>query len=503
MGTTSVTPQFHTVLNQEVEHMRGLILPVLYLNTAEGIKKMDSLIGYLITNATKSMSWHRTRVRAVGLFYDYCQSIDNIPLFHGEDPHRVIIRRFARSLTMGTIDVKSGLDKTKLYWPPNSTKVAKRICSAIVEFIRYLDSEGITDNQFIKERHSAIPNNEVASLKFLHTAIIIKNISFLNHLADPRKQAKRLRDKEHNAIVKLSNSTNNTWSDNEAKRFPSELVGPLFKYGFITDEKSEIPHEREDITAKMMSLLLFFGGTRKSEPLHLWFNDVLPDYSGNGLCNVHLRHPSDAITYIAGEDKLRSQYLAERGLNPRNEGSTKSYKVGWKNLDTDKALTAPVFFIHSNAQYLFNQMYIYYVGQYRAKLVEINRNLGKPDHPFLFVSNGVDRSKGESYVGSPYSLGAYDDAFERALVRVEVALKTVIPRGASYGTVPHGSRHFYGGMLSDIGIKEKIVQKCLRHRSILSQGAYTAPTFKGIQKSLNDAKQKIDNDNDNQALLDL
>ena len=69
----------------------------------------------------------------------------------------------------------------------------------------------------------------------------------------------------------------------------------------------------------------------------------------------------------------------------------------------------------------------------------------------------------------------------------------MIPKGLEYGTVPHGSRHFYGGTLCDIGIKEKIVQKCLRHRSILSQGAYTTPTFEGIQLSLNNAKKDINN----------
>jgi|TARA_R110002060_G_scaffold78300_3_gene91229 hypothetical protein len=501
MGTTSATPQFHTILNQEIEHMGGLILPVLYLNTEEGIRRMESLIGYFISHADKSTSWHKTRARGVGLFYDFCQSVANKTYFQGEDPHRVIFRRFYRSLIMGTIDTKTGLDPTKLFWPPNSIKVANRMCSAITEFIRYLDSEGIGTNNFLKTSHSTIPNNEPASLKFLYRAIIIKNSSFLAHTVDVNKQAKKIRDREHRAIVNFNSSTNTNHSDVEVKRFPSELVAPFFEYGFIIDEKSEIPHEREDITAKMMSLILFFGGTRISEPLHLWFNDVLPDYSESGLCNVYLRHPSDAKTYIAGENKLRSQYLAERGLLPRTKGTTKSYKAGWKNLQTDKALTAPVFFMHSNAQYLFNQMYIYYMEQYRPPLMEINGNLGKPDHPFLLVSSGIDQATGESYEGSPYSLKAYSNAFKRALNRVEKALNIVIPRGLEYGTVPHGPRHFYGGTLCDIGIKEKIVQKCLRHRSILSQGTYTAPTFEGIQKSLNDAKKDIDSNM--QSLLTL
>lgn len=501
MATTSATPQFHTVLNQEVEHMGGLVIPVLYLNTEEGIKKMESLVGYSISNADKSISWHRTRVRAVGLFYDFCQSDQNKSFFLGENPYRAIFKRFTRSLLMGTINVKTGLDPTKLYWPPNSYKVVRRMCSAIIEFIDYLQSEGLASDQFLNTNYSAIPNNEPASLKFLYTAIKIKQLSFFSHIINADRLAKRLRDREHNAIVQLSGSTNVNWSDDEAKRFPDELVAPLFKYGFILDEKSKIPHEHEDITAKMIAIILFFGGTRKSEPLHLWINDVLPDYSESGLCKIHLRHPSDANTFIKGESKLRSQYLAEIGLLPRNKGNTKSYQAGWKDLDTDKSLTAPVFFMHSNAQYLFNQMYIYYINKYRPALMKVNQNLGKPDHPFLFVSNGVDRATGESYEGSPYSLRAFDDALSRALDRVEKALNTIIPRGLAYGTTPHCARHFYGGTICDVGINPKIIQKCLRHRSFLSQGAYTTPTFEGIQKSLMNAKKDIDSGT--QAFLEV
>ncbi|MGI1999407.1 hypothetical protein [Shewanella sp. AC91-MNA-CIBAN-0169] len=489
----STTPQFHTILNQEVEYMNGLLIPVLYLNTVDGIKRMESLVNYSIANSDKSISWHRTRVRAIGLFYDFCQCECNISILKGSAPHRTIFRSFSNSLLMGTIDIKSGLDSTKLYWPPSSIAVTKRVCSAITDFISYLNDEGISNSTFLKTESLTTLNNEPASLKFLIQAIIIKKLSFLGHLSSASKLAKKLQDQKHLEIIKHSSSTVTTWSAESAKRFPTDLIGPLFKYGFILDDKSEIPHEREDITAKMITLLLFFSGTRNSEPLHLWFNDVTPDYSGSGLCQVHLRHPSDAKTFIIGEDKLRSQYLAERGLMPRTKGPSKSYKVGWKNLLTDKSLTAPVFFLHSNAQFLFNQMYIYYLTVFRPNLIEVNRNLGRPEHPFLFVSNGVNRATGESYIGSPYSLSAYKKAFTRALDRVENILDIVIPRGLEYGTVPHGGRHFFAGSLADMGIQPKIIQKCLRQRSVLSQGAYTAPTFQRIQDSLNQAKQSMDN----------
>ena len=58
------------------------------------------------------------------------------------------------------------------------------------------------------------------------------------------------------------------------------------------------------------------------------------------------------------------------------------------------------------------------MNQYRPPLIKINRNLGKPDHPFLFVSSGIDQATNESYEGAPYSLKAYRNAFTKVLDKV-------------------------------------------------------------------------------------
>jgi len=157
-------------------------------------------------------------------------------------------------------------------------------------------------------------------------------------------------------------------------------------------------------------------------------------------------------------------------------------------LALDDSLSAPVFFMHDGAAKLFNAMYIYYINHYRPKLEEIAKSNGNPKHPFLFVSAGVDHSTGKSYQGLPYSVGAYISAFERALDKVEIALGITIPRGKEYGTTPYGSRHYYLGTLTDLGMPRKVIQKCAKHHSILSQEAYNTPAYDEIQKKLNEAR---------------
>ena len=101
----------------------------------------------------------------------------------------------------------------------------------------------------------------------------------------------------------------------------------MIEFGFIKDESAVLPEDREDLTAKMITLLTIFGGLRVSEPFHIWFNDVVPQTDDS--CKVFLRHPAEAYTEIAGEKNIhRKTYLAQRNLRPRNDNNnSKSYKA--------------------------------------------------------------------------------------------------------------------------------------------------------------------------------
>lgn len=485
----SPTPQFHTIVKQNVEHMKGLAIPVLYLNTPNGITRMESLIEYFISNPSASYQWMQNRARAVGLFFDYCRASEGFVNYHSPNAHRTIFKLFSWALLNGTIDNETATDKLKLYWPSSSLDVSKRLCSAILDFEEYCDNEDIINTPLLKNNKIIKPIDEMASLKFLHTAIKIKKRTFLGHLKKASKLAIKLKNNKSKNISNLGNSGSRSRTSSEEKRFPEELIAPLFDYGFIKDPNAQLLSDQEDITAKMITLLLFFGGIRESEPFHLWINDVTPvDIKSYDDCQVFLRHPSEASTFMAGENVSRKEYLAQRGMLPRYRHPIKSLRANWKDLALDDSLSAPVFFMHDGAAKLFNAMYIYYINHYRPKLEEIAKSNGNPKHPFLFVSAGVDHSTGKSYQGLPYSVGAYISAFERALDKVEIALGITIPRGKEYGTTPYGSRHYYLGTLTDLGMPRKVIQKCAKHHSILSQEAYNTPAYDEIQKKLNEAR---------------
>ena len=425
----------------------------------------------------------RNYARAIGLFWDYCIATKDLPFWNDRHAHRKVIRHFALALFRGTIDTVSHEDDTRLYWPPSSLSTAKRLVSALTDFTYWCHDEGVVDSTIVKK---ARPTDESSTLSFLYTARFVKNVSFLSHMKRVANISGALHARKREEFVDLGTPARSNFDTDEAVAFPEEYISPLLSHGFSLDECADKPEEREDMAAKMIALLLLFGGTRKSEPFHLWFNDIIP--SSDGGCKIFIRHPSEALTYIHGhENETRRAYLAARNLTPRNEAITKSYRAGWKNLKVDRAYNAPVFINHSGAERLFREMYLCYL-RYRESLMRVRASKGLPDHPFLFVSSGIDQRTGNDYSGEPYSRASFDKAWERALKRTEKHLGIMIPRGKYAGTTPHGGRHFYGSSLSSNGVDKKVIQTCLRQRSLLSQDVYTVPTAKRIESELNAAK---------------
>lgn len=230
---------------------------------------------------------------------------------------------------------------------------------------------------------------------------------------------------------------------------------------------------------------MLFGGTRHSEPYHLWFNDVIPQTDGS--CKVFLRHPSESSICIPGEhERTRQQYLNEHGLLPRNNNSNnKSYKAGWKNLQVNEDYSAPILFIDPEAEIMFRELYIIYIKYYRPKLMSQRMANGGYRHPFLFVNNW------DGDIGAPYSMTAYKEALSRAYERLNRIHGLNIEQSKYSGTSPHGMRHYYGQALVDLGMDQKIIQKCMRHRTIHAQSVYTEPDGKRIKAHLDEAIRKI------------
>lgn len=471
--------RYHFVVKQKVATVPATAFPVLYLDGDNGFTIMWSLVDYFLAHPSRSETWMRDTARAVGLFYDYCSACRNTKM-----DRRTQLRKFMSSLEHGTVDVDAETDPTGLYWAPTGLSKAKRLRSSLSRFIDWVIEEEL-EAKGLSTFKSPMKSNEKLTLSLLKTAKGIIGRSYMEHAKDHSAKAEDLR-KIRNAFSYEFEDDPKAYinAQSEAKSFPLELVAPLLDYGFIKDPLATNPFEREDITAKMVTILLLFGGLRKSEPFHLWFNDIIP--INEFECQARIYHPRLAQTNLIGEkNKTRDQYLRERNLRPRHDKlNPKSLKAGWKKLAVDKTTYhADIYWLHSSAQAMFVSLYTLYLS-YRSKLMETYQKNRGHDHPFLFVSTGVDRRTGESYVGAPYSVSQFNKSYNKALNRLELHLGIKISRGKEAAMNPHALRHCFAQALSDMGVDTKIIQKCLHHRTINAQEAYKGVTSQKVQEAL-------------------
>ena len=88
------------------------------------------------------------------------------------------------------------------------------------------------------------------------------------------------------------------------------------------------------------------------------------------------------------------------------------------------------------------------------------------------MSSGHDRGSVKSYAGSPYSMAAYEYAFDKALDRLERHLGRMIQRGRDFGMNPHSLRHNYAKAMTEVGVSATIIQETMHHRTINAQEGY-------------------------------
>jgi len=489
--------KYHVILLHNIDGIEATALPVLWMRHSDhSAEAFEPLIDYFLALRSRSLGWMREVARALGLFYDFLSAME-IPaseLPQHLDPHKFVLREFCFALSAGIGGQNALAVTTDLYWPAISTDRAKRYFSHITKFSHWAgENQGsVSDARLISDSVNRLRKTQFL-YDFLHTSFIIKKLRFFNHLNSQR-------------IAESGSLMSRFLSDNfkrdscpqvdvePALHTPQNLVLDLLQVGFVKNPAANSLHEREDLAGKMIFMLLAFAGLRVSEPFHLWFSDVVFEqsrYDGR----VFLRHPSQAQTHIVGETLLRGEYLRIRGLWPRHQiKNSNSMHAGWKSIATDSSHTANIFFLHEHVRREFIQYYEYYL-KFRTTLIKARCARGLSDHPFLFVSTGEDRSRGVSYVGDPLSINSFIKAYKRALNRVNAVHGCAINYSKENGTTVHGLRHFYGQTLENAGLPRRVIQKCMRHRSIASQAVYTQPTASRIEEELNCARRAIESAN--------
>lgn len=229
---------------------------------------------------------------------------------------------------------------------------------------------------------------------------------------------------------------------------------------------------------KLYLLLLFFGGLRISEPLHLFASDV--SVQADGTARVTLGHPQDGSYQWVGRDSCRhagnrAGFLAERySLGPRNLLAEKHpLHAGWKGMmsDTPKRSESVVHWLREDASRLFAKLHSEYVRTIRGRL---------PDtHPYYFVNE-----RDGDFYGQPLKMSNVAKAFSRAATRVGLSSK-------DDGVTPHGSRHFYGYYCASIlRLPVETTQKLMHHESILSTEVYYALSGDAVRTELIRAQER-------------
>lgn len=463
-----VNPLHHTIVDRKTEPS-GKTFRVILLRDG----KFSPLINYFGTQKRRmhSYAWQINVARAVGMLLDY---IFQLGLnYQGEDRARKLFWDFANAIERGTIPVSTGYDPSGLYWPAQKESRSRGILTAVRDFSQYC-----TDNY---SAESLIPSRATTLQERIayYRALDKKSInSFFAHL---KNSGKNWRERSTTDDLTSSFSARASVVRTEPPRFNKKIFPTLVSQGFLKygGERHEMPHLRYHIRDMMISLLQGGAGLRASEPFHLFVSDIEQDPLNPGHAKVKLYHPCEGIyRYLdaLGREVVdtRQNYLRSIGLAPRNLDHRKNYHAGWKNLALFKdpftgEIYAPVTFYPKSWGKIFWNLYRRYLFHVRPYDV---------CHPYLFVTE----REGKNF-GAPYSLKQY-------LRKHEIAVLKVTGKEAKKyeGTTSHGLRHMYGRAIKEaVGDRDqgiRVLQYCMRHRSIEAQEVYTAPSMNDVRQTL-------------------
>ncbi len=356
-----------------------------------------------------------------------------------------LFNRFLHDVLRGT--VRNEEDSSDLWWSPSSHKQVELIAARIASFSDWLRDREETCPLNPKDRHAQASERIRNVRKFWAK----KKSSMLGHAKSTQSGIESL----SRAIATPGRASR---AIEEVAAFPEDRIDDLLWKGFEREEYREDPRPwvRWNLRDILITLICLYGGTRESEPLHLWVDDILEDEGNPESCRILIHHPELGMTSyadpISGKTKetTREDYLNRMcaGKKPLTMEAGRRH-AGWKgNLLTDRRRSAfHVFWIDPKAGSLFKSIWSMYLLHDRPV---------QPKTPWAFLTKD----------GLPLGAQAFSDSFSAAVRKIGLE-----PSKWS-GTTPHGLRHRYGQWLNELGISDKHGQICMHHASVASQDAY-------------------------------
>lgn len=412
-------------------------LPAIY--TRSGI--LVSHLRYLAWYSEKSDSWKEKSVQALRLLIDYIESAREFK------KTTALLRSFTEALVTGTIDHQSSNCPIGLFWDPRDLTTANNILFYITHYTDFLArQDGYDQNRINPFRKATGWEEKMNWCAYYHKKASV----FLNHLSS-YSEAKKAASQKRLIYTPIQLMISN----DKAERFPEEKIESLILDGFVVKGKP-------DYRSQAITMLLNYGGLRKSEVFHIFTSDITihPNHKDEALVRVY--HP----VYGKSPDpkfQRRSEYLlSTTTYKPRNKYRiTERLYAGWKNpLLTSKDGYFEVMFSPTYKAKEFLNVWVNYLKYQRVEPVN--------PHPFAFTN---DR-------GEPETLKNFQRRHKRGVERIGLECKK------EYGTTEHGHRHAYGYRARQLGLSQVELQKAMHHKSPNSCLIYIKPTSDDIRAEM-------------------
>lgn len=427
---------------------KELTLPGIY--TESGL--LMSHVRYLAEKSYMSRSWQDRSTFSVMLLIRYINA--NQSTF--EDATS-LLKSFVQCLTLGTIDPSNLEDDSHLYWSPRSCEDANTLLFHITDYTDWLSVQP----EYLQGRINNFRRANCAEQRLNWCAYYHKHSRvFLNHLSTPKKVTQAI-----GYVRQVRASQNAIVMPNTSKRFPASEIRRLLEFGMIKpkagfDDKGKAI---SDLKNQAITLLLHYGGVRKSEVFHLYLSDIQIDRQRHEAI-VRIYHPSEGDSPDPRYRNRREYLLREFNLKPRTDyPKTERLHSGWKNpLLTDKRKFFQVHFFPPESASEFLLVWRKYLVHQR---IEPNRFR---EHPFAFTNS----------LGQPESLKNYQRIHADAVRRIG------LQPAKYFGTTEQGHRHAYGYRLAAHGFSQVEIQKAMHHKSPDSCLVYLTPTDQELRSEM-------------------
>lgn len=392
-----------------------------------------SHLRYLASEQTKSASWKERSTFAVKLLIRYLNANED----RFQDT-RDLLSAFAQSIEIGTINSSTLLDPSGLYWMPRKPEDFRTLLFHLTKYTDWLAERP----EYNTKRANPFRKANTEEERMNWCAYYNKEARvFLSHLSDPDEAAVRNEQVRSTRTSRVPKSIGRI-----TKRFPEHEINNLLVNGWVRrrEEPTATKHDLVDYKGRALTLLMHYGGIRKSEAFQLYLSDIIVDRK-RGEAVVRIYHPafgkSPDERYGTRREYLARQYrLKPRTDYPRSEALHAGWKAPLLSDATDGYFQ--VQFCPVSIAKEFLHTFEYYLKYQR---VDASVDSG---HPYAFTNS----------MGEPETLKNFSRQHRNAVNRIGLEHEKYL------GTTEHGHRHAYGFRLHAYGLTPIEIQKAMHHK---------------------------------------